>query len=148
MDSTITLSEFTLKVDFFKSDGNEGVSTQFKSVSGLTVDIDTEKIPLENPDMKFRHSFPSRTRFPNLTLKQGILKSPKVINWCKKAINQYQFSPTDINIKLVNSNEKPVLAWNIINAYPIMWTLKKQKTEGNNIAIDTMELAYNYFKLV
>ena len=147
MDDTTAVNKFTLKVDFFGSDESEKISAQFKSVSGLTVNIDTEKL-LENPDLEFKHSFPSRTQFPNLILKEGILENYKVINWCKNAINQYQFYPTDIKIKLENGKREPVLAWNIIHAYPITWTLKKQKAEGNNIAINTIELAYNYFKLV
>jgi len=140
------LEELSLNVNFFDNEQSE-ISAQFKSVVGLTVDIDTEEI-LKNGEIKFRHSFPSRTRFPNLILKGGVLKDLKAIDWCKKAIEHYQFSPTDIKVRLVNSKKESILAWNIIHAYPIKWTLKKQETEENNIVIETMELAYNYFKLV
>ncbi|RFN57908.1 phage tail protein [Marixanthomonas ophiurae] len=146
MDNTITQKQFYLDVDFF---GNEEkkCNAQFKSVSGLTVNIDIEQL-LKNPEKEFKHSFPSRTRFPNLILKGGLLKDSKVIEWCKKAINQYQFSPTDLKVKLINGEKESVLAWNIIHAYPVKWTVKKQTEKENSLVIDSIELAYNYFKLV
>lgn len=146
MNKTIAQKQFYLNVHFFENEKRES-NAQFKSVSGLTVHIDVENL-VKNPEKEFKHFFPSRTRFPNLILKGGLLKDLKVIEWCKKAIDQYQFSPTDLKVKLVNGKKESVLAWNIIRAYPVKWTVKKQIEKENSLAIDTMELAYNYFKLV
>jgi len=40
------------------------------------------------------------------------------------------------------------MTWNIVNCYPVKWNVDDLNAEENKLAIETIELAYNYFTLV
>ena len=72
----------------------------------------------------------------------------KLINWCKDAVESFKFSPIDLTVKLLNDKHLPLVTWNVVNAYPVKWNVDELNAEENKIAIETIELAYNYFTLV
>lgn len=137
---------FHFKVEF---DGIESQETdiQFQSVSGLSVDIETEEFA-EGGENRFKHKFPVRTKFPNLILKRGMVTNSKLIDWCRDAIESFQFKPINLTVKLLNEEHKPLVTWNVVHAYPVKWAVDDFNAEENKISIETIELAYNYFTLV
>jgi len=137
---------FHFKVEF------TGISTQeadiqFQSVAGLSVDIETEEFA-EGGENRFKHKFPVRTKFPNLVLKRGMMTDSKLIEWCRDAIESFQFAPIDLTVKLLNEEHEPLVTWNVVHAYPVKWNVSDLNAEENKIAIETIELAYNYFTLL
>ncbi len=136
---------FHFKVEFL------GISTkkndhQFQSVSGLSVDLETEEIA-EGGENRFKHKMPVRTRYPNLVLKRGLLIDSGVIEWCRNALENFDITPTDLIVKLLNEEHEPILNWNIVNAYPVKWDVGDFNAEENKLVIETLELSYNYFKV-
>jgi len=136
---------FHFKVEFL------GISTkqndhQFQSVSGLSVDLETEEIA-EGGENRFKYKLPVRTKYPNLVLKRGLLLDSGVIDWCQKALANFEIKPVDIIVKLLNEEHDPLLSWNIVSAYPIKWDVGEFNAEENKLVIETLELAYNYFKV-
>jgi len=73
---------------------------QFQSVSGLTVDMDTEEIA-EGGENRFKHKLPVRTRYPNLVLKRGLLVDSELIRWCRDAVENFDIRPADLTISLL-----------------------------------------------
>lgn len=137
---------FHFKVEF------SGISTkkedhQFQSVSGLTVDLDTEEIA-EGGENRFKHKIPVRTKYANLTLKRGLLVDSGVINWCRKALEDFEFEPINLTVKLLNEEHEPLLSWSIVHAYPVKWDIGEFNAEENKLVIESMELSYNYFKVI
>ena len=145
---------FYFKVEF------SGIETkmndhQFQSVSGLSVDLETEEIA-EGGENRFKHKIPVRTKFPNLVLKRGMLMDSGVIEWCKEALLNYNFKPVDLTVSLLvkdtdtltSGNGKPLQTWNIVHAYPVKWNVGDFNAEENKLVIETLELSYNYFKIV
>lgn len=61
----------------FEGLGTESKDHQFQSVSGLSVDIETEEIA-EGGENRFKHKFPVKTKYPNLVLKRGLLIDPNI----------------------------------------------------------------------
>ncbi|MGB0788734.1 MAG: phage tail protein [Marinirhabdus sp.] len=137
---------FHFKVEFNGISTKEG-DFQFQSVSGLSVDIETEEFA-EGGENRFKHKFPVRTKFPNLVLKRGMVTDSKLIEWCQEAIESFQFSPTDLTVKLLNEAHEPLITWNVVHAYPVKWDVGDFNAEENKLVIETIELAYNYFTLV
>ncbi|HAX16790.1 MAG TPA: glycerol acyltransferase [Leeuwenhoekiella sp.] len=121
------------------------IDHQFQSVSGLSVDIEMEEYA-EGGENRFKHKLPVRTKFPNLVLKRGLVSDSKLIKWCKDAVENFDFSPTDVTIKLLNNEHEPLVTWNVVHAYPVKWSVSDFNAEQNSIAVETIELAYNYFK--
>ncbi|MGB1450867.1 MAG: phage tail protein, partial [Marinirhabdus sp.] len=63
-------------------------------------------------------------------------------------IESFQFSPTDLTVKLLNEAHEPLITWNVVHAYPVKWDVGDFNAEENKLVIETIELAYNYFTLV
>ena len=136
---------FHFKVTF------ESVSTKksdnsFQSVSGLSVDLETEEIA-EGGENRFKHKIPVRSKFPNLVLKRGMLVNSEVIKWCKKALENFEIEPLNITVMLLDEKHKALQTWNIVNAYPVKWSVGDFNAEESKLVIETLELTYNYFKV-
>lgn len=137
---------FHFKVEF------NGISTkendiQFQSVAGLSVDIETEEFA-EGGENRFKHKFPVRSKFPNLILKRGLVKDSKLIDWCRDAIESFQFDPIDLTVKLLNEEHEPLITWNVVHAYPVKWSVADLNAEESKVLLETVELSYNYFKII
>ncbi|MFV0591118.1 MAG: phage tail protein [Draconibacterium sp.] len=137
---------FHFSVEFSEISAN-GKEQQFQSVTGLSVDIDTEEIA-EGGENRFKHKIPVRTKYPNLVLKRGLLVDSEVIKWCRDAVENFQFKPTGIIVKLLNEKHEPLVSWSIVHAYPVKWSLGDLNAEESKLAIETLELTYNYFKVI
>ncbi|CAL2082288.1 Glycerol acyltransferase [Tenacibaculum sp. 190524A05c] len=137
---------FHFKVDF-KNLSTKDKDISFQSVSGLTVDLETEEIA-EGGENRFKHKIPVRSKFPNLVLKRGMLMDSEVIKWCKKALENFEIEPVDINVMLLDENHEALQTWNIVNAYPIKWSVGDFNAEENKLVIETIELTYQYFNIV
>lgn len=134
---------FHFKVEFTGFSGE----FEFQSVSGLTVDIETEEIA-EGGENRFKHKIPVRTKYPNLVLKRGLLVNSEIISWCKSAVEDFDFLPIDIVVKLLNEKHEPLLTWNVVHAYPVKWSISDFNAEENKLVIETLELNYNYFNVI
>lgn len=137
---------FHFKVEFTGLTSQE-VDVQFQSVAGLSVDIETEEFA-EGGENRFKHKFPVRTKFPNLVLTRGLVTNSELIDWCRDAIEGFIFDPIDLTVKLLNEEHEPLVTWNVVHAYPVKWKVSDLNAEENKIAIETIELAYNYFTLL
>ncbi len=119
---------------------------QFQSVSGLNVELETEQIP-EGGENRFVHKLPVRSKFPNLVLKRGLLVNSELIKWCRDAVEEYNIRPADLTISLLNQAHEPLITWNVVHAWPVKWAMSDFNAEESKIAIETVELVYNYFNI-
>ena len=133
---------FHFKVEFTNLNGEY----QFQSVSGLTVNLETEEIA-EGGENRFKHKLPVKTSYPNLVLKRGLLVNSDLIKWCREAVEDFIIKPTDITISLLNEKHEPLMTWSIVHAYPVKWATADFNAEENKLAIETIELVYNYFRI-
>lgn len=121
--------------------------TRFQSVSGLSVEYETETIK-EGGENRFEHTLPVRTQYPDLVLKRGLLTDSAVLGWCLDAFDNRSFRPTDLQVILLNENHDPLKTWSVTWAWPRKWSVSDFNAEENSIVIETLELNYRYFKLI
>jgi len=133
---------FHFKVEFANLSGEY----QFQSVSGLNVELETEQIA-EGGENRFKHKLPVSTRYPNLVLKRGIRVDSSLTKWCREALEDFDIKPTNITISLLNEEHEPLMTWNVVHAYPIKWSVSEFNAEKSLVAIESIELAYNYFNI-
>lgn len=117
----------------------------FQSVSGLSVDIETEEYA-EGGENRFKHTLPTRTKYPNLVLKRGLAPSSTATTWIKEAVEEFKFKPANLTIILQNDLLVPLHVWTINHAIPVKWSVDAFNAEESKIVIETLELKYNYFK--
>ena len=62
-------------------------------------------------------------------------------------MEDFDISPADITISLLNEEHEPLMTWNVVHAWPVKWAVADFNAEESKIVIETIELAYNYFKI-
>lgn len=118
---------------------------RFQSVSGLSATLGTEDLS-EGGQNTYKYKMPSKTSYNNLILKRGILLNSRVIKWCEDALLNYEFQTSNLTVSLLNNKHLPLINWYVVDAYPVKWEVSELNAERNEIAIETIELAYKYFK--
>ncbi|MGD8588099.1 MAG: phage tail protein [Chromatiales bacterium] len=136
---------FYFKVVFSASAGAS--DTSFQEVSGIGSEIETEPYS-EGGENRYVHQLPKTVKHPKLVLKRGIAKisSPLVI-WCRSVFEGDFMSPIEpmpIMVYLMNENKIPIRAWSFTNAYPVNWEVDSFNSTKNEVAIEKIELNYNY----
>ena len=131
----------------FEGLGSQAKDHQFQSVSGLSVDIETEEIA-EGGENRFKHKLPVKTKYPNLSLKRGMLIDSAVIDWCRDAIENFSIKPDNLTIKLLNEQHQPLISWNVVHAYPVKWAVEDFNAQESKLVVESFELTYNYFTLL
>lgn len=135
---------FHFKVEFVGI-GNDN-DIRFQSVGGLSVEYDTESFK-EGGQNRFEHKLPVRTRYPDLSLKRGMLKDSKVIEWCTKAFVNREFQLADVNVTLLNDRHEPIKTWHFVGAWPKKWSVSDFNAQENSLVIETLDLCYKYFNV-
>lgn len=146
---------FFFDVSFVNSN-QDNVDTRFQSVTGLSVDMQTETLK-EGGENRFEHTLPVRTKYSPLVLKRGLVKNSKMLQWCMDAILNFDIKPMNLQVRLLNfqptsgnnsfASSEPLIIWNVINAWPKKWSVSEFDAEKNALAIESLELNYSYFQI-
>jgi phage tail-like protein len=119
---------------------------RFTEVGGLSAEVVTEEIP-EGGENRFIQKFPSRSKYPELVLKRGVLVNSEVTHWIRTCIEELIIQPKDIFVKLLNEDHQPLLTWHVIKAYPTKWSVSDLNATSNTVSVETLQLYYQYFTL-
>jgi phage tail-like protein len=138
---------FHFKVEFIGVADNNDSDTRFQEVSGLEMALGTEEV-IEGGENRFTHKLPDRAKYGNLTLKRGMLTNSELIGWIKDAIENFNFQPVELMVKLLNEKHEPLVSWVFTKVWPVKWSISDFKSTENSIVVETLELAYNYFRRV
>ena len=132
----------------FGTDPKDSIDTKFQSVSGLSMEFETE-VKKEGGELRYEHTLPVRARYSPLILKRGLVvkNSALLKTWCTDAFNNFSIQPKDLTIHLLNENHDAVMSWNIRKAWPKKWSLSELNAEQSTLAIETFELVFQYFTI-
>lgn len=122
--------------------------TSFKEVSGISVESSNLEEVHEGGENRLVHKLPVQAKYPNLVLKRGIasITSPLVV-WCKTALELNaldQIIPSPLTVSLQDENGLPSMVWMFSSAYPVKWEVGAFDSLKNEVALETIELAYSY----
>jgi phage tail-like protein len=133
---------FHFSVEFLNL-GNDN-DTRFQTVAGLNVEYDTEAFK-EGGENRFEHKLPVRTKYPDLSLKRGMLTDSKVLSWCLDALQNRKFDPVQVQVTLLNEKHEPLRTWSVYKAWPRKWQISDLNAQENSVVIETLELSYTHF---
>ena len=136
---------FHFKVEFQGVPGVKANDVKFQDVSGLNAEVGVEEIK-SGGENRFSHRLPTRAKYSNLILKRGMLVDSGLIQWFIDAVENFSFSPATVVVKLLDKDHQPIESWNFIKAWPVKWSITDFKATDNGVVIETVELAYQYFK--
>ncbi len=132
---------FRVDIDGISSGDSE---ISFQEVSGLNASVG-EFTFKEGGENRFIHRLPDRVTYEKLILKRGMLVGSKMISWFKDAVESFKFDPKDIIVTLLNSEGEPLESWSFVKAYPVKWSFSNFNAQQNEIVVETIELAFQYF---
>jgi phage tail-like protein len=122
-----------------KWDSNE---MSFQEVSGL--DIQSEEI-------KYRHGnspvfsvikMPGLKKYGNITMKKGVFKGDnKFWDWFNQ-IKMNTIKRVPVTISLLDEEGNDTMVWTLTNAWPTKISSTDLKSEGNEVAIESIEIVH------
>ena len=120
---------------------------RFQEVSGLDVELEMEPVK-EGGQNRFTHQLPVRNRYTDITLKRGLFIGSGITLWCKNAIEDFVFVPTNVLISLLTPEHLPLQSWYVINAIPKKIQVSNFNAQENSVVVESLVLSYNYFKTI
>ena len=132
-----------------------GISGQsdagFQEANGISTELTVEEVA-SGGENRFKYKLPKQAKYGNLVLKRGLVTlDSQLAKWCQDTI--YSDLGTAIQTKqimlfLLGADNKPLMTWSFINAYPVKFNVSDLKSQENKLAVETLEFAYTYFKKV
>lgn len=112
----------------------------FHECSGLdsTIDVIEHREGGENTTLR---KLPGLTKFSNIVLKRGITDDRELYDWHLQAIRG-EIARKNGSIILLNRSRQEIARWNFVRAWPTKWTGPSLTAEGNDVAIEQLDLAH------
>lgn len=114
----------------------------FQEVSGL--DIEAQPIEYRSGDNPVFSTIkmPGIVKSGNVTMKKGIYKSDnKFWDWYNE-IKMNTIKRKAVTISLLDEAGAPTMVWTLANAWPTKITGTDLKSDGNEVAVESIEIAH------
>lgn len=137
-DNIWPLPKFYFKIDL----GSQDSTVSFQEVSGL--DTETQPIEYRHGDSKQFSTIkmPGIAKTGNVTLKKGVfVKDNNFWNWYNN-IKMNTIKRETVTIQLLDESGNPTMTWTLANAWPTKITGTDLKSDANEVAVETLELAH------
>jgi len=135
------MAQYPLPVFHFTVDWG-GTRTGFSEVSGLTIESEVieyrEGVSPEFTKIKM----PGMRKYNNISLKRGVIPADNEFFGWLNSTKMNVPERRDLTITLQNENHEPVMVWKVKNAWPIKVDGPGLKADGNEVAVETLELAH------
>jgi phage tail-like protein len=136
MPETALALRFKVTID----DHNLGSWTK---CDGLAVEYEVMEY-MEGGMNDYVHRLPGRRKYQNVKLTRPLDKdSAEVAKWVAKLGTEVQRNNAEISVMDPDGNL--VVQWNLEGAYPVKWSGPSLDATGNQVAIETLEIAHNGF---
>ncbi|OXA95887.1 phage tail protein [Flavobacterium hercynium] len=120
----------------------------FQEVTGLS--SETQVIEYRGGSSKVYSTvkMPGIQKFGNVTLKKGMFLGDKAL-WDKyNLITMNTYKRATITISLLDEKNDVAMSWTLANAFPVKITVSDMKSDGNEVAVESIELAHEGLKIV
>ena len=120
----------------------------FQEVTGL--EMETEFIEYRTGDDPtfLKQKIPGLKKHGNITLKKGVYAGDDSFWVWFKDVQTNVERREEVIIQLLDEEESPVVTWTVNNAFPVKVSGPDLKSDANEIAIETIELAHEGFDVV
>ena len=136
--ATWPLPKFRFEVDL----GTELKGVAFQEVSGMDVENQIIEYRKSNSPLFSAEKMPGITKYGNVTMKRGVFVNDNASwNWHAE-IKMNTIKRRTVLIKLLDETGKVTMQWTLNNAWPTKITSTDLKSDGNEVAVDTIEIAH------
>jgi len=136
--STWPMPTFRFEVDF--GDGLHNVS--FQEVSGLDIENQIIEYRNGNSPVFSIEEMPGIAKYGTVTMKRGIFVNDSAFWDWHAAIQMNTIKRRTVLIKLLDEAGEVTMKWQLNNAWPTKITSTDLKSDGDEVAVDTLEIAH------
>lgn len=119
-----------------------GNNVGFSEASGLTQELQLIEYRDGNSPDYSTIKMPGLHKYNNITLKRGIAKSDNDFFKWLNTVKLNTIERRDLTISLLNENHEAVVVWKAHNAFPVKIEGPGLKASGNEVAVESIELAH------
>ncbi len=134
--TTYPLPVFHFKVEW------GGKNVGFSEASGLTQELQLIEYRDGNSPDYSTIKMPGLHKYNNITLKRGMAKSDNDFFKWLNTVKLNTIERRDLTISLLNENHEAVVVWKAHNAFPVKVEGPGLKASGNEVAVESIELAH------
>ena len=114
----------------------------FQEVSGLDVEAQPIEYRAGDNPVFSTVKMPGIKKYGNVTMKKGVFKADdKFWDWFNQ-IKMNTIKRVPVTISLLEESGSPTMVWTLANAWPTKITGTDLKAEGNEVAVETIEIAH------
>ncbi|WP_136440136.1 phage tail protein [Pacificoceanicola onchidii] len=136
-DAVWPLPKFYFSVDI----GGIG-KIPFQEVSGLDAEAEPIEYRADDTEAFSTIKMPGLANHGNVTLKKGVfVKDNKFWDWYSQ-IKMNTIKRESVTISLLDQEGNPTMVWKLRNAFPVKITGTDLKSDGNEVAVETLEIAH------
>lgn len=133
------LTKFYFSVDIKDSE----INMSFQEVTGLEMTRDKAEYRGGLDKGFVKRQIPGMKTFGELTLKRGTTaNNNQFFQWWEGTDNGLAPERRNLEIKLLNPKDEPVMIWSVRNAFPTKVTSTDLNAQNNEVAIETLVLAH------
>lgn len=124
-------------------DGAEGPQAGFSEVILPAAEIEVIEYRNGNAKESGVIKLPGRQRYDNLVLKRGIIGALNLYQWWNDVRNGNLGARRNVVIHLQNEERSDiVMTWKLFRAWPTKYTGPRLAGKGNDVAIESLEIAF------
>lgn len=143
-NSTWPLPKFKFNVTFVVAT----ITIQFSEISGLDEEAQIIEYRHGNSANNFNIKMPGLQKFNNVTLKRGVFVGNAEFYTWFAGIKANTINRDTVTIQLLNETGAATMVWTLNNAWPTKVTSTDMKSDANEAAIETLELAFESLTVV
>ena len=130
------------KFNFVVDLGPDMKDIAFQEVSGLDKEVQAIEYRHSNSKLFSTQKMPGIVKYSNVTMKRGIfVRDNKFWDWMNQ-IKMNTITRNTVVIKLLDENSEPTMVWTLQNAWPCKIVCTDLKSDSNEVAVDTLEIAH------
>ena len=97
-----------------------------------------------NDKVSSARKLPGRVSYPNVVLRRGLAGGLELFDWWK-AVRDGSPDRRNVAITLLDEQRTPVQRWRLRNAWPAKLDFSSLNALGNEVVIESLELAHEGF---
>lgn len=127
---------------YFSVTLGEDESVSFQEVDGLESETEIIEYRHGNNPIFSPIKMPGLKKFGNVTMRKGIfVNDNKFWDWFSQ-IEMNTIERRTVVVNLLDQDGNPKMVWTLNNAIPTKVTGTDLKSEGNEVAVESLEIAY------
>ncbi|QRM88189.1 phage tail protein [Lacinutrix sp. WUR7] len=138
LGNTWPMPKFRFEVDL----GSELKGVAFQEVSGMDVENQIIEYRKSDSSLFSTEKMPGIVKYGNITMKRGVFINDNTFWKWHDEITMNTIQRRTVLIKLLDESGAVTMQWLLNNAWPTKISSTDLKSDGNEVAVDTLEIAH------